>query len=113
MLSLDALKDYGASVDEGLARCMKNEKLYFRLVGMAVNDANFAKLENAVAANDLTAAFEAAHGLKGTLGNLALKPMYDVICPMTEALRAKTQMDYGPSVAELLKLRDKLKELMA
>lgn len=112
MLTLDALRDFGASVDEGLARCMKNEKLYFRLVGMAVNDANFDKLADAVAADDLDAAFDAAHGLKGTLGNLALKPMYDVVSAMTEDLRARTHMDYGPSVAALLALRDQLKGLM-
>ena len=37
--------------------------------------------------NDITKAFEAAHSLKGTLGNMGLTPMYEIIIQIVEPLR--------------------------
>ena len=108
MLTIDALRAYGANVDEGLARCMNNEAFYLRLVNMAVNDAGFGRLEQAVTAGDLDEAFEAAHGLKGVLGNLALTPAYTLASEMTELLRAKAQADYPDYLQKLLAQRDAL-----
>ncbi|MBR1673228.1 MAG: Hpt domain-containing protein [Fretibacterium sp.] len=76
MLTVDALRTFGAKVDEGLARCMNNDAFYLRLVKMAVeDDASFDRLAQAVEAGDRHAAFEAAHDLKGVLGNLSLTPI--------------------------------------
>ena len=47
MLTIDALKAYGANTDEGMARCFNNEAFYLRLVGMGLADANFDKLKAA------------------------------------------------------------------
>ena len=44
MLTIDALKAFGADVDEGLQRCMNNEAFYLRMVGMALADGGFAEL---------------------------------------------------------------------
>ena len=44
---------------------------------------------------DLDAAFEAAHALKGVLGNLGLTPLYEPVAEMTECLRSKTDKDYS------------------
>ena len=38
MLTIDALKEYGANVDEGLGRCMGNEALYLKLVSTIPNE---------------------------------------------------------------------------
>ena len=65
----------------------------------------------AVEAGDLKAGFEAAHALKGALGNLSLKPVYDPVCEITELLRAGTETDYAPLLAAILAGRDRLKEL--
>ena len=48
MITLDALKQYGANTAEGLARCLKNETFYLRMVGMALADKNFDKLKEAM-----------------------------------------------------------------
>ena len=66
MLTIDALRTWGANVNEGLERCMNMEAFYLRLVPKAVEDANFEKLPEAVAAGDMEKAFEAAHALKGS-----------------------------------------------
>ena len=92
MLTLDGLRAYGANVDEGMGRCFNNESFYLRLVGMGLADKNFDKLDEAIAAGDASAAFEAAHGLKGAIGNLALTPIYTPISALTEALRGKNEM---------------------
>lgn len=51
-------------------------------------------MKEAVEAGDLKSAFEAAHGLKGVLGNLSLTQRYDPVAEITELLRAVTKMDY-------------------
>lgn len=113
MLTIKKLKDFGADTDEGLGRCYGNEALYLRLVGMIPAEANFDKLQSSLQSGDLDGAFEAAHALKGVLGNLSLTPMFEVCSEMTELLRARTEMDYTPLLQDLLTKRDTLSALCA
>lgn len=113
MISIGSLKAFGANTEEGLGRCMGNEALYLRLVATIPAEKNFDRLKSSIENNNLDEAFEAAHALKGALGNLALTPMYDMVVKITEPLRNRTKMDYGEMVSELLTLRDKLSELCA
>lgn len=47
-------------------------------------------------ARDYTAAFEAAHTLKGVVGNMGLTPLYQAVCEIVEPLRKREQReDYG------------------
>ncbi len=80
---------------------------------MALDDKNFGKLNEAIGQNDKKAAFEAAHALKGMLGNLSLTPLVDPVTEITELLRAEKDADYpalcaalADARAELLRLRD-------
>lgn len=98
MLTLDKLRAYGADVDEGMGRCFNNEAFYLKLVGMGLGDGNFDKLSAAMEAGNAAAAFEAAHALKGSIGNLSLTPIFKPISEMTELLRGKSEMG---NVAEL------------
>ena len=103
MLTLEALKAYGANTEEGLARCMNNEPFYLRMVGMVLADANFERLKQAVEAGDAAAAFEAAHALKGMVGNVSLTPIYEPVCRITELLRGRTgPVDTGDLLDEIL-----------
>ena len=108
MLTVDALRACGANTAEGLGRCMNNEAFYLRLVNMALDDAGFQKLADAVAAGDKKAGFEAAHSLKGVLGNLALTPIYAPVAEMTELLRAAADADYQSYLDKILAARDQL-----
>jgi HPt (histidine-containing phosphotransfer) domain-containing protein len=89
-MTLDALRAYGANTAEGVARCMNNEPFYLRMVAMALADKNFDALTAAMDAGDVTAAFEAAHALKGSIGNVSLSPIYRPLCELTELLRGKS-----------------------
>lgn len=110
-MTIDALREYGADVDTGLNRCVNNEMLYLRLVKMVPNLEGFGKLEEALSQNDLTAAFEAAHGLKGAIGNLSLTPLYCLIDVITEDLRAKTDKDYSTQLKAIMDQRKKLEDI--
>ena len=112
MINIDALKNYGANVEEGLGRCMGNETLFLRLVSIIPSEKNFVLLKENIEANDLVSAFEAAHALKGITGNLALTPLYEPIVEITELLRARTETDYSPLLSVILTKRKELEDLM-
>lgn len=110
-MTIDTLAAFGANINEGLHRCLNNEDFYLRMVKMVPDDTNFQKLYDAIGAGNLTAAFEAAHALKGSTGNLALTPIYAPVCEITELLRARTEMDYGPLIERIRKGHEALKEI--
>ncbi len=112
-MTLESLNAYGANTAEGLARCMNNEPFYLRIVGMVLADKAFTALQEAVDAGNAHAAFEAAHALKGTTGNVSLTPLYEPISTLTELLRGKDEMpEEGKSLlGEIMSLREKALEL--
>ena len=108
MLTLETLKEYGADTDAAMTRCMNNESFYLRMVDLALESDGYAALEEALNKGDLDAAFEAAHGLKGILSNLALDPMLKPAVEITELLRSRTQTDYAPLLAAIDNERERL-----
>ena len=111
MITLEQLRAWGADVDDAMPRCLNNEAFYLRLVGKAVEEPAFDRLRETLEAGDLDKAFEQAHALKGVTGNLALTPIDKPVRGITELLRSRTDMDYGPLLAEILSQRDALREL--
>ncbi len=93
-MTIDTLKRFGANTDEGLARCMNKEDFYIKMVNMGLKDERFDTLPKVLASGNLDQSFELAHALKGVIGNLALTPMFDAICELTELLRNKKPGDY-------------------
>ena len=53
MITLDDLKALGADTDSGVARCVNDEQFYLRMVGMALQDANFEQLKESIEGGDL------------------------------------------------------------
>ena len=111
MLTISALRAFGANVEEGLARCMDNEDFYLRMVGKAVESEDFESLQNALNRHDIKAAFEHAHALKGITGNLSLNPIYHPVAELTEHLRAGEDGDYSHYMNEIFAQRDALRAL--
>ncbi|WP_034784930.1 Hpt domain-containing protein [Eubacterium xylanophilum] len=111
MITLEDLRLFGADIDKGLAVCMGNEELYLRLVNTVPSEERFEELSDAIEAENLDAAFEAAHALKGVLGNLSLTPLVEKVSEITELLRSRKDADYKKLVDELLRARDDLSEL--
>ena len=67
MITLEALKSFGADTEKGLAMCMGNEALYLRLAGSVPGEERFDALSDAIKKGDLDAAFDAAGRLCGAL----------------------------------------------
>ncbi len=113
MLTIEALKAYGADTQTGLQRCVNREALYFRLVRMIPVHEGFAKLEKAIEEGALDVAFSEAHGLKGVVSNLSLTPLSDPITEITEHLRAGDKIDYSGLMKEIMEQRKKLEDICA
>ena len=88
MLNRDALTQAGIDVDEALERVMGNETLLERVMGMYLDDTHFDQLRDAVAANDMDGAIAAVHSLKGTSGNLSMKPLFELANKQLSLFRA-------------------------
>ena len=113
MITIEKLREYGADVDEGLARCVNNEAFYLKLVGSVINDTQIEKLEEQLLAGDLDAAFETAHALKGMYANLSLTPIQKPVSEITDLLRTRTQTDYSALLDMAKQAKKKLAELEA
>ena len=112
-MTIESLKNFGANTDEGLSRCFGMEDFYLKLVATVPDEGNFDRLAESIRANDLDAAFESAHALKGVLGNLSLTPIYDPVNEITDRLRSRTQADYSAQIDEILRQRELLRVLCA
>lgn len=73
---------------EGVTNRLMGDALVARFVGKFFEDENFAKLGKALAAQDVKAAFMAAHTLKGVCQNLGFDNLYAPSSELTEVLRA-------------------------
>ena len=98
-MTIEEIRDFGADTQEGMGRCMGNSAFYIRLVKLMPKDRNFGVLYDSIEKGDLDSAFEAAHALKGALGNLSLTALYEPVVEITELLRKRTQMDYSALVS--------------
>ena len=112
MITLDALRAFGADVDDGLRRCMNMEPFYLKLVTSLKGDTRPRDLKAAVDRGDLTAAFEIAHALKGMYGNLSLTPLYQPVQEITELLRTRTDTDYSALLAQIITRSEELDALL-
>lgn len=89
MLTIDALREYGADTQAGLAQCLNDESFYLGLVEMLMNDDRFDELFMAVRAMDMRRALHAAYALADTAASLALKPLVDQIDMMILCLQVR------------------------
>ena len=87
-LRKQALAAAGVDVDAALARMMGSEALLMRLLKKFLDDANYAKLQDAVARSDAEAALAASHTLKGVCGNLSMPALFDLLTRQVAAFRA-------------------------
>lgn len=108
MLTIEKLQEFGVDTKEGLTRCMNMEAFYFKMIKMGLSDGHFESLGTSLEAGNLEEAFEAAHALKGVIGNLALSPIYEPLAEMTEMLRAGKEADYITMYKPIKEMRDKL-----
>lgn len=95
-------EEYGVDYQATMERFMGNEKLYLRLLDMLFQDENLQKLGDALDSGDMTGAFEAAHTLKGVVGNMGLTLLYEAVCAIVEPLRQGLRRDDYPALYQAI-----------
>ncbi len=110
-MTIESLKNFGANIEEGLERCMGMEDFYLEMVELGLSDERFDTLGKVLESDNKDEAFETVHALKGVIGNLALTPLYETICEITEHLRAKDDIDYKPLYDKLLEQKKTIMEM--
>ena len=103
---------YGADYDVTMARFLGNEAMYLKFLNMLPQDDSLQKLGQALDGGDLTAAFAAAHTLKGVTGNLGLTPLYQAVCAIVEPLRAGEPRDYSAAYQTVRREFHRVEELL-
>ena len=81
------LEAAGIDVDEALARFMGNEALLAKFLLRFPADENFPLLCRAMEQSDPDGAFQAAHTLKGVVGNLSMTGLFRQVSALVEDLR--------------------------
>lgn len=89
MLTMDALREYGADTQAGLARCLNDESLYLGLVEMLMNDHRFEDMCLAVQTMSQRHALHEAHALWETASSLALRPLAEQLERMILCLQLR------------------------
>lgn len=113
----EIFEEYGADYKDAMSRFMGNENMYIKLLDMFFLDENYQKLGTALDNKDMKGAFEAAHTLKGVVGNMGLTPLFQAVCNIVEPLRTRQHLEsyqdmYEQITAEFQKadeFREKLK----
>lgn len=78
----------GVPYDEVMERFVYDEDFYFDYLHQFTRDQQMTLLEEALRDNRPEEAFQAAHTLKGLMGNLGLNFLVECIAPLVEMLRS-------------------------
>lgn len=108
---IDRLRHYGADMDATMERFIGDEALYDRCFHIFLEDPSFLTLEKALEQRDYTAAFQAAHTLKGVSGNLGLTPLYTSVCEITAALRHGDYSNLEAQYAAIVSAKEEVEKL--
>lgn len=82
------LEETGCDIAGAMKRFLEDEDLYCSCLKEVLTDENFNILKEGIAKKDMEVAFQAAHTLKGVLGNMGLTPLYNIVIKMVEILRS-------------------------
>jgi len=82
---------------------MMNDTLIARLLGKFMSNNSFDEIISCYENKDYRNLFSAVHSFKGVTGNLALTPLYDLSCKITELTRNKDDANIDSEIAELKK----------
>lgn len=92
----ECFESYGAEYKKTMERFVHKEEFYVKILGALFQDKSMDEMAAALDQGDLSAAFRAAHSLKGMSGNLGLTFLYNAVSEIVEPLRAADQTaDYG------------------
>ena len=104
------LESMGCDMKGAMGRFVDDEELYLSFLGQVIDDPAFVSLGEGIEEKDVRKAFESAHSLKGTIGNMGLTPLYNRIVEIVEPLRAGSLEGIPEKYSTLIAERDDLKK---
>ena len=87
MVDFSELERLGLDRREVQERFGGKESFFIKCMTIYFNTNNIERLEELCAAGNWDEALECVHTMKGSVGNLAFMPLFDIYCGMTEAFR--------------------------
>lgn len=100
------LEDANIEWTSTLPKLLGKEDIYIKYLKRLLSNKYFDELTSALNNDKCAEAFELAHTLRGTVGSLGVRRMYDCIAEMTEDLRTSDIDAAKLRLAELTKARD-------
>lgn len=104
--------DINGSYEDAIA-IMMNEMLIAKMLGKFMANNAFDEIISDYEKKDYRSLFAAAHSYKGVTGNLALTPLYELSCIITEATRNSDNVNLDKEIAELKSVYSLIKEKYA
>ena len=84
------LSKAGVNTNEAIARFGGNKEAYEKALKGFSEEPYFSRLRQAVKERKLEDAFQAAHALKGQVGNLGMTRFFEDLCPLVTELRLES-----------------------
>lgn len=81
------LEECGIDVDSGIKAHMGNEAMFVKVLKLVVTDEMFNDFFESVDTEDTEEIFEISHSLKGTVGNVGLLKLDELITEVCETTR--------------------------
>lgn len=82
----------GINYQSGVVRFGGQEQLFEKYLKKFITDREFAGLCAAMEEEDYETAFKSAHTLKGMIGNLSIDGLFEILAPLVEMLRGKSDI---------------------
>ena len=93
-------QDINGSYEKALS-IMMNDMLVARLLSKFMASNSFDEIVSSYDKKDYRALFTAVHAFKGVAGNLALTPLYEISCALSEATRNDDSPDVSKEIQQL------------
>ena len=106
------LRDWGCDIQGALPRFLDDEEFLMECIIQVSSDPAFEALGGFLDEKRIDDAFDAAHTLKGIIGNTGLTPLYSVIVRIVEPLRVGKADGLEQEYALLMSLREKLTRML-
>lgn len=105
---IDELVDAGVDIDDALKRFMGNSALFEKLVKKLPENIKKYEVAEYFEKKDYESALSSAHSLKGTMGNLSVKVLFDGYTQVVNYLRANQNEEAEKVFEEILPVQKKI-----
>ena len=109
-MNKEILESVGIDYNEAQDRFSGSIELFESFLKEMATMNVLSALQKALTEDDIISAFRVAHTLKGNFGNLSIKPLYETITPLVEALRSENMLEAQKLYIELEKRYNQVTE---